>query len=83
MTQSRLGSDVLPLTQEHLSIMLGVQRSTVNPIAQHLQDRGLIAYSRGKITILDLPGLHRQSCECYDAVHRSVAALTGPPREGR
>jgi CRP-like cAMP-binding protein len=44
MTRDRLGSDVLPLTQEHLGIMLGVQRTTVTAIAQDLQARGAISY---------------------------------------
>jgi len=30
MTQDRVGSDVVPLTQEHLSIMMGIQRTTVS-----------------------------------------------------
>lgn len=77
MTRERLRSDVLPLTQEHLAIMLGVQRSTVNPIAQHLQDRGLITYSRGRITILDSKGLHGQSCECLDAVRQTLSRTVG------
>src|SRR5262249_5985126 len=49
LTQDRLGSNVLPLTQEHMAIMLGVQRTTVTAIASHLQERGAISYVRGKI----------------------------------
>jgi CRP-like cAMP-binding protein len=77
LTQDRLGDDVLPLTQEHLSIMLGVQRTTVTAAAMNLQERGLIAYSRGKIRVLDRPGLMRGACECYGttegAVHEILA----------
>lgn len=65
MTQDRLGSDVLPLTQEHLAIMLAVQRTTVTAIAGELQEAGLISYSRGRIRILDRPRLERCACECY------------------
>ena len=36
-----LGLDVLPLTQEFLSVMLGVQRTTVTKVAMHHQDAGL------------------------------------------
>jgi CRP-like cAMP-binding protein len=75
LTHDRLGSDVLPLTQEHLSIMLGVQRTTVTAIASQLQERGAISYVRGKITILDRPALERCACECYEAIERGADAI--------
>jgi CRP-like cAMP-binding protein len=75
LTQDRLGSNVVPLTQEHLSIMLGVQRTTVTALASELQARGFISYVRGKITILDRPALERCTCECYGAMQRGAAAL--------
>ncbi|RAK56664.1 Crp/Fnr family transcriptional regulator [Phenylobacterium deserti] len=75
LTQDRVGSNLLPLTQEHLSIMLGVQRTTVTAIASHLQERGLISYVRGKISVRDRAALERCSCECYEAVQRGVEAL--------
>jgi CRP-like cAMP-binding protein len=68
ITHRRLGSDVLPLTQEHLAIMLGVQRTTVTAAASELQASGAIAYSRGRITLLDFAALLSRSCECYDAI---------------
>jgi CRP-like cAMP-binding protein len=75
MTEDRLESEVLPLTQEHLSIMLGVQRTTVTAVAQEMQDQNLISYRRGKITVLDRPGLLRLSCECYGAVQDAANAI--------
>lgn len=80
LTQDRLSSDLLPLTQEHLSIMLGVQRTTVTAIASELQARGLISYVRGKITVEDRPALERTSCECYGAIQRGVEAMLHPHR---
>ena len=62
------GSDMLPLTQEFLAQMLGVQRSSVSPVAHTLQQAGLIRYSRGRIEILNLEGLRDASCECYGTV---------------
>jgi CRP-like cAMP-binding protein len=67
-TRDRCESDTLPLTQELLSEMLGVRRTSVTPIARALQDAGLIKYSRGKIEILDLAGLERRACECYETI---------------
>jgi CRP-like cAMP-binding protein len=61
-------SDTLALTQEFLADMLGVQRSSVSPVAVTLQRAGLIRYSRGHIEILDLEGLRNASCECYGTV---------------
>ena len=72
ITRDRLGSEMISLTQEHLSIMLGVQRTTVTALASAFQADGLISYSRGKIKIKDLAGLKARSCECYEATRHSV-----------
>ena len=73
MTQDRLGGDaVVPLTQEHLAIMLGVQRTTVTTLAASLQAEKIIRYSRGKIRILDREALTGRACECYETVTLAV-----------
>jgi CRP-like cAMP-binding protein len=64
----RLSIPVLPITQDYLAVMLGVQRTTVNGAAGVLRNEGLIRYSRGQIEILDREALERRSCECYQAV---------------
>ena len=63
--QDRAGGDEIPLTQEYLAEMLGVQRTTVSVVARSLQDQGLIRYRRGTIHILDRRQVERRSCECY------------------
>lgn len=75
LTQDRLGMDLLPLTQEHLAVMLGVQRTTVTAVAVQLQERGAISYSRGKIRMLDRAMVERCSCECYAAIERGVEMM--------
>lgn len=75
LTRDRLDSDVLSLTQEHMAIMLGVQRTTVTAIASQLQERGAITYVRGKITVRDHQQLRRCACECYEAVERGAATM--------
>jgi CRP-like cAMP-binding protein len=75
LTQDRLESGVLPLTQEHLSIMLGVQRTTVTAAALTLQSRGYIAYTRGKIRVLDRESLIGCACECYESTEDSVTRI--------
>jgi CRP-like cAMP-binding protein len=62
------GGDSLPLTQEFLAQMLGVQRSSVSVVAHTFQQAGLIHYSRGHIEIINLEGLQDASCECYGTV---------------
>ena len=72
-----LQSDTLPLTQEFLSQMLGVQRSSVTLVARKLQAGGLIRYRRGHIHVLDVEGLHDSCCECYEAINRHFNKLIG------
>jgi CRP-like cAMP-binding protein len=79
MTQDRLGGDELPLTQEHMAIMLGVQRTTVTTLASALQDQGLIAYSRGQVRVLNREGLKRGACECYGALTKAVDRILREP----
>jgi Crp-like helix-turn-helix domain len=70
-------SDTLPLTQEFLSQMLGVQRSSVTLVARKLQEAGLINYRRGRIHVLDVESLRDSCCECYAAINRQFHRLVG------
>lgn len=75
----RLGRDTLPLTHDHLSQMLGVQRSTVSLVTGALQTSGLIEQGRGVITITDRPGLEQAVCGCYGIMRqRSEQILRFP-----
>jgi CRP-like cAMP-binding protein len=64
----RFESTTLPLTQENMGHMLGNRRPSVSLAAETLQKQGLIQYSRGRVAILDRPGLERHACECYRVV---------------
>jgi hypothetical protein len=57
--------------------MLGVRRTSVTFDAHALQNAGLIKYSRGKIQVLDVDGLHEGACECYETVRSQYAKLLG------
>jgi CRP-like cAMP-binding protein len=65
MSSDRTQSDMLPLTQEFLSSMLGVRRAGVTETAGELQRSGLIRYHHGQITIIDREGVEATACECY------------------
>jgi CRP-like cAMP-binding protein len=75
MTQDRIGSPELRLTQEAIGEMLGVHRATVIRVARGFQTEGTISYGRGRITILDRRGLEATTCECYEAVVRHYARI--------
>jgi CRP-like cAMP-binding protein len=78
-TRDRCDSDVIPLTHEFLSEMLGVQRSTVTLLARELQDLGLIHYRRGRIEIIDRARLEEGACECYATARRTIDRVYAEP----
>jgi Mn-dependent DtxR family transcriptional regulator len=69
--------DTFPLTHEFLGQMLGVTRPSVSIAASMLQRAGLISYVRGRITIIDRPGMEAASCECYDLITREFRRVVG------
>jgi CRP-like cAMP-binding protein len=75
LSLDRLGSNELSMTQELIANMLGVRREGVTEAAGKLQDAGLIRYGRGRITVLDRPGLEKRTCECYQVVKREFDRL--------
>jgi CRP-like cAMP-binding protein len=68
LSRDRVKTDEIQMTQEYIANMLGGRRESVTVAAGHLQDAGLIRYSRGHITIVDRPGLEAVVCECYRLV---------------
>jgi CRP-like cAMP-binding protein len=79
MMHDRAEGEVLTYTHEFLSHMLGANRKSVTLAALSMQAAGLISYRRGKIQILDRPGLERASCECYAVVRERFDAFLTPP----
>jgi CRP-like cAMP-binding protein len=68
MMRDRSDDDVLPITQDLLAEMLGVQRPTITNAARELELAGLIERGRQQVAILDRKGLTAASCECYQLV---------------
>lgn len=76
MTQDRTGARLLPLTQDYMAVMTGVQRTTISAVANQLRSAGLIRYTRGNLEVLDRKGLEGHACECYAAIRAEFDALT-------
>jgi len=79
LSLDRLPSAELRMTQELISNMLGVRREGVTEAAGKLQAAGLIDYRRGRIKVLDRPGLEARACECYRVVRRETDRLLPNP----
>jgi len=79
--QSRSG-DRIELTQEALAGLLGVQRTTVNAVIQELSSEGLISTSRGIVRVLNVVGLRRRACECFERLEDHYSAVIGASGRG-
>ncbi|WP_168013040.1 Crp/Fnr family transcriptional regulator [Halomonas salinarum] len=75
LSLDRLPTNELVMTQELIANMLGVRREGVTESAGKLQRAGLISYHRGRISILDRPGLEERVCECYSVVKKEYDRL--------
>jgi CRP-like cAMP-binding protein len=71
----RVAKETFYLTQEFIAQMLGTPRTVVTVAANKLQDAGFIRYRRGKITILNRPGLESVACECYRVVTNEMGSF--------
>jgi CRP-like cAMP-binding protein len=74
MMRDRSDADVMPITQDLLAELLGVQRPSVTHAVAELEEAGLILRGRRQITILDQQGLIKASCECYQLVRERIAS---------
>src|SRR5471032_2553562 len=79
MMHDRAEGEALQYTHEFLSHMLGANRKSVTLAAQSMQAAGLISYRRGRIQVLDRPGLEKAACECYAIVKERFDAFLTPP----
>ena len=78
MADDRLsGNDMLPLTHEFLSIMLGVRRPGVTDALNALQRQGLLTCVRGGVAVRDRKGMERYAGETYGIPEAEYRRLIG------
>ena len=77
MAQDRLCTDLIPLTHEFLSLMLGVHRPGVTGALKALQKIGVISGARGQIKIENRKGLERVAAESYGVPETEYRRLLG------
>jgi CRP-like cAMP-binding protein len=78
-THDRVDDDNFPMTHEFLAQMLGVHRPTVTVAVAMLSKGGLIDYARGRITVVNRPGLEAASCSCYRVIRNEYERLLSSP----
>ena len=81
LTLDRVPTHDLTMTQELIANMLGVRREGVTEAAGRLQQRGMISYRRGHISVLNRAGLETGACECYQVVKKEFARLLSDVRQ--
>jgi CRP-like cAMP-binding protein len=65
----------LPLTQQSLARMLGVQRTTIANIVSRLQKDGIVDGGRGVIEIADAVALEAVACSCRSSLQVTLDAI--------
>jgi CRP-like cAMP-binding protein len=75
LMRDRVGQDTFPVTHERLALLLGVRRASVTQAAEALQAQGILAYRRGRVSILDGQRLEVEACEDYRLIRDAFGAL--------
>ncbi|WP_028349901.1 Crp/Fnr family transcriptional regulator [Bradyrhizobium murdochi] len=70
--RDRVDHDVLPLTQQALSQIVGVRRTTVTLLMRNLRARGAIKSDRRGMIEIDPARLAAVACECHNVIHLEV-----------
>jgi CRP-like cAMP-binding protein len=79
--QDRTDRPDIQITQENMAELLGVRRQSINIVLDSLEREGLIACSRGRISMIDRKGLEAAVCECYSIAKQTFEYF--PPTEER
>jgi CRP-like cAMP-binding protein len=74
----RIDGNALPLTQETLSELLGVRRTTVTHVVRKLRASGAVRSNRRGLVEIDRPRLEEATCECYEVMRRRFEQIFPP-----
>src|SRR3981189_3522 len=74
----RIDGNVIPLTQEALSHLLGVRRTTVTLVVQKLRASGAVRSNRRGLVEIDRPRLEAATCQCYEIMRRNFDRIIPP-----
>src|ERR1700726_2143490 len=74
----RIDGNVIPLTQEALSELLGVRRTTVTHVVRKLRASGAVRSNRRGLVEIDRPRLEEATCECYEVMRRRFDQIFPP-----
>jgi hypothetical protein len=66
---------VLAVQTGQVAKVRGVRRESVSGVAAKLQAAGLIRCRRGRIAVLDRPGLEARTCECRAVIRQEYDRL--------
>jgi CRP-like cAMP-binding protein len=71
----------LPVTQETLAEMLGVQRTTVTAAVAQLQASGALRSTRGLVEVVDPEMLESTACVCREVLQVARAEIYGSSKK--
>jgi CRP-like cAMP-binding protein len=74
----RVDGDILPLTQETLSELLGVRRTTVTHVVRKHRASGAIRSNRRGLIEIDRSRLEAAACECYGVMRCRIDNIISP-----
>jgi CRP-like cAMP-binding protein len=75
--RDRVRANAFLLTQEFIAEMLGANRASVNHSMAALREKGIIDYTRGDVSLLDIERLSELTCECYSVLQGEYDRLLG------
>jgi CRP-like cAMP-binding protein len=78
LARDRLDADVIPLTHELFSTMLGVRRAGVTTALAELELAGAVRKRRGAVEIRNRALLEQRACECYRIIAAEYRRLVDP-----
>jgi CRP-like cAMP-binding protein len=76
--RDRIDGKAISLTQEALSQLLGVRRTTVTLVVGKLRASGAVRSDRRGLVEIDRPRLEEAACECYKVMRRQYHQIFPP-----